>query len=71
MHVCVCVCVLHARSNMADADFSTWTDPDDIADKILEWASAPHVRALATCTDLVHTEIINQPTNQPNKQTNK
>ena len=30
---------------MADADFSSWTDPSDIADKILEWASAPHVRA--------------------------
>ncbi|DBA03292.1 TPA: hypothetical protein N0F65_011651 [Lagenidium giganteum] len=28
------------RKFMAGADFSTWTSPDDIASKILEWASA-------------------------------
>ena len=29
------------RKYMADADFSTWTKAEDIADKIIEWSEAP------------------------------
>ncbi|KAG6973694.1 hypothetical protein JG687_00000759 [Phytophthora cactorum] len=30
------------RNFMADADFSTWTKAEDIAEKILEWSNAPY-----------------------------
>lgn len=30
------------RKFMADADFSTWTKAEDIAEKILEWSNAPN-----------------------------
>jgi dihydropteridine reductase len=34
------------RDAMPDADFSSWTSPEDMAMKIFEWQMAPHLRPL-------------------------